>query len=97
MDRFWEVRELQAAEFCTLFLPNHSVVYVCPIAHDAALSHAFTVAVCSTAVCPAGSRLVVLPAATLTKLFIGNIHRRVDAATIHEAIAAVEPVSAIAL
>jgi hypothetical protein len=39
-----------------------------------------------------GSALVVQPAVSLTKLFIGGIHRRVDAATIHDAIAAVEPV-----
>lgn len=40
----------------------------------------------------AGQALVVLPAASLTKLFIGNVHRRVDAATVHEAISSVEPV-----
>jgi hypothetical protein len=39
---------------------------------------------------------VVLPALSLTKLFIGNIHRRADAATVHEAIASVEPVRAAA-
>ena len=43
-----------------------------------------------------GSALVVQPAASLTKLFIGGIHRRVDAATIHEAISAVEPVRLVA-
>ena len=38
-----------------------------------------------------GSRIVVVPAVTLRKLFIGNVDRLVPPADIHAAIAAIEP------
>lgn len=40
----------------------------------------------------AGSHIIAVPATTLNRLFIGNIDRRVSAATIRDAIARVEPV-----
>lgn len=39
-----------------------------------------------------GSRIVVVPANQLTRLFIGGIDRRISAAAIRDAIARIEPV-----